>query len=89
MIIVKFRKKGQTPKFQNIKCLKDTMIRNSVKVPPPPPKKKKNKLQIFGYTLFFMQNIKKIPTRIENNNWNFDLEGGEVLRSGWGGKYKT
>ena len=36
--------------------------------PPPPKKKKKNKLQIFGYTLFFMQNIKKIPTRIENNN---------------------
>ena len=32
-----------------------------------------------------MQNIKKIPARIENNNWNFDLEGGEVLRSGWGG----
>ena len=85
MIIVKFRKKGQTPKFQNIKCLKDTMIRNSVKVPPLP----KIRFQIFGYTLFFMQNIKKIPTRIENNNWNFDLEGGEVLRSGWGGKYKT
>ena len=64
MIIVKFRKKGQTPKFQNIKCLKDTMIRNSVKVPPLP----KIRFQIFSYTLFFMQNIKKIPTRIENNN---------------------
>ena len=59
MIIVKFRKKGQTPKFQNIKCLKDTMIRNSVKVPPPQKKKKKINSKFLVILFFLCKTLKK------------------------------